>query len=420
MEFMYQPRKAARLGDFLNENLKGEWTDFRAAIAFVKQSGTKHIRDNLASFSAAKNVHIIAGIDHLGTSLEGLQDLLNATKPTGKITIFHNRLRKTFHPKIYLFKSGTHADLVVGSGNLTEGGIFSNYEAAMRLKLDLEKGEHKTLLEAVETTLDRWADPASGTALTLDDSLLIKLNALGMVPQEALVVSEAAEAHEEDVDSEDAETEEAETETGSESEEESNPFAAVSEPAAPWVATGKPKAKPQGTPSSSADIATTATTSTTGFVMTLQTTDVGKGQTTAGTQRRSPEIFIPLSARDANPAFWEWPNGFAPDPHWKGKLDAAGRGKMDRHDVRLRLGGNIVTATIWYNPDKKDIRIRNEALRQAGAVDDILRMEKAAPSTGFDYYVEIIPQGTTQYPTFRALCTLKPPSPASKKRFGYY
>ncbi len=31
-----------------------------------------------------------------------------------------------------------------------------------------------------------------------------------------------------------------------------------------------------------------------GFVMTLQKTDVGRGQTTAGTSARSPEIFIPL------------------------------------------------------------------------------------------------------------------------------
>ena len=38
------------------------------------------------------------------------------------------------------------------------------------------------------------------------------------------------------------------------------------------------------------------------FLMTLQRTDVGVGQTTTGTSRRSPEIFVPLSARDAAPA----------------------------------------------------------------------------------------------------------------------
>lgn len=407
MEFLFQPRKAGRLGDFLNYNLAADWPHFRAAVAFVKQSGTKHIRDALAKFSAKNTVHIIAGIDHRGTSVEGLKDLLDKTS-TGSITVFHNRLRKTFHPKIYLFKSDTRADLLIGSGNLTEGGIFSNYEAALRLRLDLSDEEHASLLAAVEGTLDRWADLANGTALTLDEPLLNNLSALGLVPPEALVNSEAAEAHEED--------EEGEHEA-SQNGGDDNPFAAYSEPGAPtvtksFVAIGK------------SAIATSSnaqgTLGNTGFVMTLQNTDVGTGQTTAGTQRRSPEVFIPLAARDANPAFWEWPNGFVSDPNWKGPVDADGRGKMDRQGVRLRLGAETVTATIWYNPDKRDIRIRNESLRQAGTIDDILRMEKADPSANFDYYVEIVPQGTTQYPTYRALCTMKPKSSASKKRFGYY
>lgn len=418
MEFLYQPRSSGRLGEFLNENFGGDWTQFRAAVAFVKQSGTKHIREKLASFAKTRTVDIIAGIDHLGTSLEGLQDLLNASRPNGKVTIFHNRLRKTFHPKIYLFKSEKSADLIVGSGNLTEGGIFSNYEAAMRMRLNLENVDHAALLSSVESTLDRWADPTSGTALELNETLLLKLNALGLVPQEVLVAPEGQEA----VESSEADDESSESPKGVEASQE-NPFSAVSEPTAPWISSGKPpqsSTQSSSIPTGIAGTASPATVSATGFVMTLQTTDVGTGQTTAGTQRRSPEIFIPLSARDANPGFWAWPAGFVTDPNWTGKVDAAGRGKMDRPNVRLRLGGNTVNATIWYNPDKKDIRIRNEALRQAGAVDDILRMEKADPSSGFDYYVEIIPQGTTQYPTYRKLCVLRPPSAASKKRFGYY
>lgn len=410
MEFLHQPRASGRLGDFLNDGLNGDWTHFRAAIAFVKQSGTQHVRTHLAAFAVGKSVEIIVGIDHGGTSLEGLRDLLDATGASGKVIVFHNRLWKTFHPKIYLFKSATRADLVVGSGNLTEGGIFSNYEAGLRLQLDLNIPDHSAILTAVETTLDRWSDLTAGTALVLDEPLLLKLSALGMVPTEALAASEAADAQ----DAGDGAI------PSPADDELSNPFAAVLEPGAPASAGSGNTAA--GTPQT-APLTTSPTSingSATGFVMTLQTTDVGTGQTTAGTQRRSPEIFIPLKARDANPAFWDWPGGFTTDPNWTGPLDAAGRGKMDRANVRLRLGAETLIATIWYNPDKKDVRIRNEALRQAGAVDDILRMERADPASGFDYYVEIVPQGTTQYPVYRALCTMRPQSPNSKKRFGYY
>src|SRR5690606_2251346 len=58
-----------------------------------------------------------------------------------------------------------------------------------------------------------------------------------------------------------------------------------------------------------------------GFVMTLQKTDVGTGQTTEGTSRRSPEIFIPLSARDFAPDFWGWKDSFTEDPKRLGKFD---------------------------------------------------------------------------------------------------
>ena len=58
------------------------------------------------------------------------------------------------------------------------------------------------------------------------------------------------------------------------------------------------------------------------FVMTLQRTDVGVGQTTEGTSRRSPEIFIPLAARDFDPEFWGWPRRFTTDRDWPGPFES--------------------------------------------------------------------------------------------------
>jgi hypothetical protein len=92
---------------------------------------------------------------------------------------------------------------------------------------------------------------------------------------------------------------------------------------------------------------------------------------------------------------------------------------MDRVGVRMRLGSNILAVNWWYNPHKKDFRLRNEALRSSGNVGDILRIELADGKSGFDYYVEVVPQGTSLFEQYAALCTQSVPKP-SKKKFGYY
>ena len=112
MEFVHQPSPSNRLGDYLRDNLSlsGQWTHFRAAVAFVKRSGTRHIVSALAAFAQTRYIEIVTGIDHRGTSSEGLRDLLDAVSPSGRVIVFHNRLPFTFHPKVYLFKSSLAAD----------------------------------------------------------------------------------------------------------------------------------------------------------------------------------------------------------------------------------------------------------------------------------------------------------------------
>ena len=320
MEFIHNPSESNRLGDWLKDNLERDWTHFRAAVAFVKRSGTRHIAEPLATFAERGHIEIVAGIDHRGTSYEGLLDLLRAVMPNGRIVIFHNRLLHTFHPKIYVFKSETAADLVVGSGNLTEGGLFTNYEAALRLKLNL--------------------------------------------------------------------------------------FAAVPVHAAPRMQSPKRRA---GTTIGRGNVHAPELQGSQ-FLMTLQRTDVGVGQTSPGTSRRSPEIFIPLVARNANPTFWDWPDGFVQDDSMPGKFD--------RRDVRMRLDGKIVIVNMMYWPPKHEFRLRSEALRSAGHVGDILRMGKASPEDDFDYDVEVIPSGADEYPSCFAKCDQLVRN--SKKRFSYY
>ena len=84
----------------------------------------------------------------------------------------------------------------------------------------------------------------------------------------------------------------------------------------------------------------------------------------------------------------------------------------------MRLGTQILDVNWWYNPDKRDYRLRHEALRGGGNVGDILRIELADGKGGFDYYVEIIPAGTSLFDQYAAICTQSVRN--SKKKFGYY
>ena len=400
MQFDHQPSPSGRLGDYLKDNLCGKWTHFRAAVAFVKRSGVRHVAPGLAEFARTSHVEIIAGIDHQGTSFEGLKDLLDAVSPRGRIVIFHNRLPFTFHPKVYLFKSPAAADVMIGSGNLTEGGLFTNYEAGLRVLLDLSDSTQAAILQSIEQALDTWADLSSGTAYVLDDTLLARLASLDLVPSETVTGSGSGGV----------EQDASKTRLG----HTSLPFAARAEPRAPVI---PPPVTGQGV-SSNEVRATTAAAGTsqphvsgvTGFVMTLQRTDVSVGQVTARASQRSPEVFIPLVARDAEPEFWGWPDAFTRSsrpPH-----------PLSRTDVRMRLLDEVISVTIMTWPPKRDFRLRASALRRAGNVGDILRIEKVEPPTDYEYDVEVIAQGTSRHSETLALCRHAVRN--SKKRYGYY
>ena len=421
VDFVAHPRAAVRIGDFLREGLANEeWSEFRASVAFVKRSGTKHVREHLAAFCGrGGKVKMSAGIDAGGTSQEGLTDLMEALGSVGQLFVYKNATSSTFHPKIYLFRNDSKAAVAVGSCNLTEGGLFTNYEASFVIRLDLSTPEHAALLSEIIKSLDEWSTAAEGLCYQLDAALLAKLVAEGLVPDEARAWAEE-KRDEEEVRS-----------------EGSGLFKRHGVPAAPKVSAKKvpAPAEPAATaeePDEDEDesleeeslvVDIPSPVSAQGghhkvFLMTLQRTDVGKGQTTKGAGRRSPEIFIPLKARNQDPEFWGWPDSFTPDASWKGPKDSNGYGKMDRTNVMVRLGGQTFPIHVWYNPDKKDQRLRSEHIRSAGVIGDILYVERGDGSGGYHYYVDVVPQGSPRHAELLAKCTEKVPN--SPKLFGYY
>lgn len=440
VDFIAHPDDPFRVGDFLVQGFADEkWAEFRAAIAFVKRSGTKHIHDPLQAFNsrASTSVRISIGVDKGGTSLEGATDLLDAVGSKGHVWVFKNS-NALYHPKIYLFKNDSAADVIVGSVNLTQGGLYENYEGSVRVELDLTNDNDKKFLESIEAALDYWITPTTDNiCLPLTEPLLTVLATCGDLPTE--------------IESRDAEEA---TRTAKKAKHPGqSPFGSVKTQPAPIVPKGK---KDQS--KSSAAIGTTATgsASPTGavvatttelvpltFGMTLQKTDVGKGQTTKGKEPRSPEVFIPLLALDLKPDFWGWLTPFSPDPskyvadsgwatdpeHAKwiaGELAKPNRkprplDKLDWENVTLQLAGHsgMVDSSFWFNPIKKDIRIRAEPLRSAGKIDDILLVRQGSKSSGYEYSIEVVPTTDPRYPIFLARLTHKIKHPSLKK-IGYF
>lgn len=187
VRLIYEPTGKPRLGDVLSSLLRGGdiWKEFRAAVAFVKASGVRHLASPLQGFvDGGGKVKIVVGVDHRGTSIEGLAMLLKVVGSVGEIWVFHNENPSTFHPKLYLFEGTGKATVVVGSGNLSEGGLFTNYEANIYIEIDLKDEEGKRFLSEVHSFLEGLADPESSLARRLDVDFLEELERRGYICHE--------------------------------------------------------------------------------------------------------------------------------------------------------------------------------------------------------------------------------------------
>ena len=406
MDFIAQPIGPFRLGDYLLDNFQNEeWDLFRASVAFVKNSGVKHIYSLLSEFQQRGQSKISAGVDNGVTTYEGLVNLLDAIGANSEMWIFHNESSSTFHPKVYLFANDQISDVIVGSGNLTEGGLFTNYEAFLRFTLNLLHEDDKQKYDEIISYLDYWIDPSTGCAVQASLPFLNELRDNDYLPTEGQIRRERR-ARSQQVRERGRRT------------RGFRPFGTVQVPSAPFklgMHTQFPEVLAVGENQIN-DFAVEPVEEQDGlfrgFVMTLQQTDVGYGQLRSGSSRRSPEIFIPLKARNEDPVFWGWRALFVPDPN---HLD-----KFDRRGVQMLVRGNVETINMMTWPLKRDFRLRSESLRRGANVGDIIKIERSDGAAGYQYVVDIISSADPNYPDYLALCTSDTGKPNSQKRWGYY
>lgn len=104
-------------------------------VAFAKVSGLSRISVALiAALKRGLRARFTAGLSFYQTEPEFLQALLKLSKKYENLEVFMGAMPETFHPKIYAFDTGRTHTLIIGSANLTAGGLSGNYEASAEIK----------------------------------------------------------------------------------------------------------------------------------------------------------------------------------------------------------------------------------------------------------------------------------------------
>ncbi len=122
------------IGKVITEGLRNS-LNTHIAVAFLKYSGVEVIQDALIdSLEKGAEFEIIVGLDFKTTDSKSIRFLLDLNKTYKKLRFYcygdkeNNKTDIVFHPKIYMFDNGKEKTSIIGSTNLTKGGLENNFE----------------------------------------------------------------------------------------------------------------------------------------------------------------------------------------------------------------------------------------------------------------------------------------------------
>lgn len=99
-------------------------------VAFAKTSGFLFFQKNLEmALAAGLEARFAIGLSFFLTEPKLLRALLKLDGKN-KFSLYISNTSATFHPKIYALSDGNRCTVVIGSANLTQGGLQDNYEAS--------------------------------------------------------------------------------------------------------------------------------------------------------------------------------------------------------------------------------------------------------------------------------------------------
>ncbi|MCY3866895.1 MAG: hypothetical protein OXG68_15760 [Chloroflexi bacterium] len=139
------------------------------SVAFMNARGISLLRDDIKPI--ANKTTILTGIRNGITSAQGLKASLELGCSTYVVDTGSRNL--VFHPKIYMSRNLKEARLVVGSANLTIGGLNSNVEASVLLNLELHKPDDMAFVQRLENQIDGIVAEFSENVLHISDNTAI-------------------------------------------------------------------------------------------------------------------------------------------------------------------------------------------------------------------------------------------------------
>lgn len=154
------------------------------SVAFLNHRGFSLLSDVIGP-NADKTI-VLAGIRNGITSAQGLLASIEAGCKTYAVDTGSRNV--IFHPKVYMAKAAGSANIILGSANLTVGGLNSNIEASIRLALDLSTEDDAAFAEDLETKIDNMISGFPEHVIEIPDLAAVKgLLTSGRVVDERVV-----------------------------------------------------------------------------------------------------------------------------------------------------------------------------------------------------------------------------------------
>jgi hypothetical protein len=172
IEFLGQPFCGDRRAGHLLEQALAAARSAWIVCAWAQLSGLKYLKAELLRLRGRGiDTAAVVGIDLGFATREALNEVIALFQTAH---VFHDPGGRTFHPKVYCVEADSEVFVLLGSSNLTEGGLFLNYEA--NVAVSLRRGEPGD--DAFHRELCAFRDRLRGQGmpcLPLDRSLLGRL-----------------------------------------------------------------------------------------------------------------------------------------------------------------------------------------------------------------------------------------------------
>ena len=268
-------------------------------VAWARRSGVGLLYSALGE--SLRNVDVVVGMANRSTSAEALALLQVMTR---RVFVYHKHHLQTFHPKVYLFDDGqsppTDAVLLVGSSNLTGGGLYQNVEGNLALEL------HPSDREGDRETYDSVVQEVTGLQSSPFCEQLMDEERIRQLLEDRYISTEATLARKRRRDNSEVARQ---GELRQRPEAPPSPLPQFTLP--PLLVTfGGVEEEGAGVepehPDGQVVVAYDPTEEF--YVRTLTANDVNKLQ---GITPGTAEWDIGVTARNARPAFWGWPDQYA-------------------------------------------------------------------------------------------------------------